>query len=589
MTNLLKNVWELFPPFSREPLLQYVFFHLDHSENKPNIIKKNRLLIFSAAVFFAVVLISISQPLLSKFFLSENIFWINSLTHSIFENFGSIISIIIGLILCWEYLASGKINVLFLMVAFFSMGVLDVFHSFSSYCHNQFVWFHTCSAFWGSVFFFISFFFQNDIKGNAIKSVWSRRFSLFAGILLVFAFSFLSNEFYYLIPDVLKVELPHHTPVTEVSGDFSNFIHMLNWVACVFFLLSGIFFVKGFIKSNDVIYLIFGISAMLFFVSELSFTFSRLWDPVWWYWHIIKVIIFSGLLIGLAYGFSQTFYGLHLSKIKLSNLLQEIERKNTEIMKAYERLKETQRYLIESEKLASIGKIAASVAHEIRNPLGAITNSIGVLRRYNPSSFEDIELFEIVEKEIDRLNKLVEDFLSYSKPSRLNKEETDIHVLINDTLSVLKMDRKIRPNFQIESLFGSDVPLLKLDKNKIKQVLLNLYYNALQAMPANSGILKVMTGYNKIEDEVEITLSDNGIGMTEEVLLRIFEPFFSTKDKGMGLGLNIVHKIVTEHGGYILISSKESKGTKITIKFPVVFKDVSLEKAEGISEKSWNY
>jgi signal transduction histidine kinase len=578
--NWLKVISQFIPPKSEKPLLKYVVFSLNDTNNSITSSTRNKLLFFAFSGLIALALVSASKPLIEKFHLPENTFWIDSPTHSLIENFGGLIAIIIGLIISWEYLKSGKKNVLFLALAFSSMGILDIFHAFSDYCHNMFVWFHSSSAFLGSVFFIGSIFFINEEIDSNNQKVWIWRINLLLGILMIFTFAIISIKFFSHLPDVLKMKLPHHTPVTEVKGHFSNFVYSLNFISCILFLFSGIILVNGFLKTNDIIYLIFGASALLLFESEISFTFSKLWDPMWWYWHFIKVIIFSGLLIGLAYGFTRTFYGLHKSEMELSKLLEEIEKKNIELLKAYETLKETQRYLRESEKLASIGKLAASMAHEIRNPLGAITNSLGALMRYKSLSLDDLELFEIVDKEIDRLNKMVEDFLDYSRKSRLDKKETDIHALINETLSVFKMDGKVVSDFIIKTSYDSDIPLLRLDRNKIKQVFLNLYNNAIQAMPQSKGVLNISTRYKKTEDEVEVTITDNGTGMSDDVLLRVFEPFFSTKDKGMGLGLNIAHK---KHDGHILVSSKVGNGTQIQLNFPVISKDVTLAKDKSIT------
>jgi two-component system sensor histidine kinase HydH len=273
-----------------------------------------------------------------------------------------------------------------------------------------------------------------------------------------------------------------------------------------------------------------------------------------------------------------------VSRAKLAKILTELEDKNIEIGRAYERLKETQRYLSESEKLASIGKMSAGIAHELRNPMGAIANSLSVLKRYNSLEREDVELVKIVEDEMGRLNKLLEDFLNYSKPSRLDYRETDLHRLIDDAISVFQLNKSLN-GIIVEKKYAQKIPLLNLDRDKIKQMLLNLFINAMQAMP-EGGTLTIETQYKTSEDEVQLAVSDTGSGMSDEILSQIFQPFFTTKDKGLGLGLSIVHKIMKEHGGYVLISSEIGKGTKIELKFPVKFmKDpVGLSDTEGRSE-----
>jgi signal transduction histidine kinase len=480
------------------------------------------------------------------------------------------------MILSWEYSTSGKKNVLFLVYAFFSIGILDFFHAFSDYCHNLFVWYHSSGALLGSFFFFTSMFVYHDDEPYTDHSVWIRRFSIFSGIFIILIFVVLSHTFYSYIPDVLSISLQHHTHVSMARGQFSPFIHAVNYVSCVLYLFTGILFVRGFLKTNDVIYLVFGTSFLLFFMSELFFTFSRLWNPIWWYWHIIKAIIFTGLLLGLAYGFTKTFYRLYASKIQLANLLEKIEGKSIEIEKAYVTLKETQRYLNESEKLASIGKMAAMMAHEIRNPLGAISNSVGVLKKYSLRPDETNELLTLVEDEMERLNKLTEDFLSFAKPSHLRRNKTDLNTVLAETLSLLNTEKTKSSEIIFRESFTRDIPLLMLDRNHIKQVFINILMNSIQAMP-KGGVITIQTRYRKEEDEVEITFADTGIGMAEDELLLVFQPFYTTKDKGLGLGFNIIHKIVKEHGGYILLSSKKGEGTEIKLSFPVSPKTGNLD------------
>ncbi len=548
----------------QEPLLKYVVFQLDSAESEHSAINRKRLLFLTFFALAAVASVPVVEQLVMP--MTRDRFFVDTSKHANLEIFCGLISGIIAFILTWEYQVSGKKNILWLVFAFFSIGILDIFHAFSDYDHNTFVWFHSCSALFGSVFLAGSAFLNRKMDDPA-RSSWTRIGLVASGFALIVLFALLATRLDEIIPGVLSMTPTHKARAVEVQGPFSNLIYAVNFISCILYLLVGIVFLKGFFKTNDVIYLIFGTAALLFFESELLFAFSKLWDPLWWYWHIIKVMIFSGLLIGLAYGFTHTVHRLHESKIKLANFLREIEKKNFEIRDAYDRLKETQKYLKESEKLASLGKMSAMVAHEIRNPLGAISNSLGALKRYSSLGRDDLELIEIVEKEMDRLNDMTEDFLSFARPSQLKRETTDIQPLIEETIALLRNGGKGWAEVHIERFFAPDVPMIMLDRNRFRQILLNLLINARQATPAG-GEVSISTRFKQSENEVEITIADTGAGMSHEVLSQVFQPFFTTKDSGLGLGLNIVHKLVKEHSGYILLSSIPGKGTHVQLNFP---------------------
>lgn len=545
---------------NRKPLLDNIYFIVN--ESKFPLLKKYVTLTLIIIFFISIV------PLTRMFFtvgISNHVFWISSSTHSFLEAFYALISDIIGFILLWEFLSSGKLKSLFLTLAFFSMGVMDFFHAFSNYCHNMFVWFHSSGAFIGSLFLFLTAFTIG--KDTIIYSPLKRKLYIFGGIALVIGFALVSIRFYYIIPDVLVTSFPHHIPVTIVKGHFSFVIYLINFFSGFFFLVSGILFMIGFLKSKDVIYQIFATATLLLSGSEISFVFSKLWDPIWWYWHFIKVLIATGLLFGFVYGFIQTFHFLNNSKTILSELLDQVKEKNIELMDAYKRLKETQKCLKESEKLASMGRMAATLAHEIKNPLGAIKNSLEIVKRFGSLNPEDAELVYIVENELERLNKLTEDFLTFARPFNLKKSKENIHIVIEDVLSLLHLDGRIDSGIEVVRCFTPDMPHILIDRDYIKQALLNIFINALDAMP-NGGRLTITTAFKPLEDEIELIVEDSGMGMSRETAIRIFEPFFSTKDEGLGLGLNIVQKIIQEHGGYITISSELGKGTRIIINLP---------------------
>lgn len=226
-----------------------------------------------------------------------------------------------------------------------------------------------------------------------------------------------------------------------------------------------------------------------------------------------------------------------------------------------------EQHIRRSERLAAVGKLAAGIAHEIRNPLASVSGSIEMLSRELNVRQENKKLMHIILKETDRLNGLVSEFLDYVRPEQLKLQPLNIHTLIDETLTALAMDPQ--QSNAIKIAFISDDKLLEapMNKEKMKQVLWNLLINAKQAMP-KGGTLTIHTSLH--HGEIKIDISDTGVGISQEDLKKIFDPFFTTKEKGTGLGLSMVHKIIEAHQGKILVHSKLKEGTTFSILLPTV-------------------
>jgi signal transduction histidine kinase len=372
----------------------------------------------------------------------------------------------------------------------------------------------------------------------------------------------------------------HHVPVDiPIKGEFTASTITVNIISAIFFLASGLFFLKYFKATKDVLFHTFSLSAFLFFESELLFALSRLWDPSWWYWHAIKLIIYVGLVIGLSHGLSRTFNELRESRQKLAGTLGELQH-------AYAHLRDTQEELLESEKLASIGKLAATVAHEIRNPLGAINNSIGIFKRHSRLAGDDRELMDIVDREIVRLNKIISDFLNFARPSPLEKRPTDLNRLMEETVALFFVDNGGgTPLVRLHKYLDRELPEVPVDRDALGQCLWNVLINSVQAMQ-EGGTLTVKTRYfvtrrnGASSEEAAIVISDSGPGIPEATALKAFQPFFSTKARGTGLGLSIVQRIVRQHGGEVSLRSVVGKGTQVEITLPLDH-DVSLKREEA--------
>jgi two-component system, sporulation sensor kinase E len=237
-----------------------------------------------------------------------------------------------------------------------------------------------------------------------------------------------------------------------------------------------------------------------------------------------------------------------------------------------------------AESLASLTTLAAGVAHEIKNPLGSIGIHIQLIQKALDRDSIDTgaigKNLSVINEEIDRLNKIVVDFLFAVRPMDIVLHDGDLNVLIEDLLSFVTVELE-STGIRLEQSLETDLPEIQLDEKYLKQALLNIIKNAIAAMPTG-GTLKIST--RQKGDEVVLRITDNGMGMSEETLEKIFEPYFTTKDFGSGIGLTLVYKVIKEHMGDISVISQEGKGTTFTLTFPVPQKQQHLLEWEGVNE-----
>ena len=226
-------------------------------------------------------------------------------------------------------------------------------------------------------------------------------------------------------------------------------------------------------------------------------------------------------------------------------------------------LEETSR---RQDRLAAIGRMAASIAHEIRNPLAAMRGSIQMLRSEMDNNSSQAELMEIILRESDRLNRIITDFLNYARPRSLTQARVDVGNLLHQTFALLRHSPEIGPNQTITEELPAEAVFAEADEGQLKQVFWNLARNALQAMP-RGGTLRATLQQNS-DDRLRIAFSDTGRGMSPDQVEHLFEPFSSTTG-GTGLGLSIVYQIIRDHGGTINVRSREGQGTTITIELPL--------------------
>jgi len=218
----------------------------------------------------------------------------------------------------------------------------------------------------------------------------------------------------------------------------------------------------------------------------------------------------------------------------------------------------------ERERLAAIGQLAAGVAHEIRQPLTSIRGFAQLLKRETGTSNKLKSYCKIIVDEMDRLNEIISEFLELARPCKLVTNTVSLNKIVKDVVKLVE-DRCSMKGIDIELKPCGFLPEIEVDETKIKQVILNVVSNAIDAMDEHGGTLTFSTG--REGDYVTLSISDTGIGIPEEQIDKVLTPFFTTKPDGTGLGLSICRRIMEQHKGQLEITSKEGKGTTVKLKF----------------------
>ena len=233
------------------------------------------------------------------------------------------------------------------------------------------------------------------------------------------------------------------------------------------------------------------------------------------------------------------------------------------LFKDMSEIKSLKKIVARSQRLASVGRLAAGVAHEIRNPLSSIKGFATYFKERYHNFSEDKQTAEIMIQEVDRLNRVVSQLLEFAKPVKVSAQPVDIRKLLEDSLKLIEKQIQEK-NIKIETDFSVEVEKAFIDSDKINQVLLNLYLNAIDAMK-DGGTIAVLLRKHEWKKGIEIVIQDTGSGIDEKDLPNIFDPYFTTKSTGTGIGLAIVHNIIEAHNGEIKVESPPGKGTKFIV------------------------
>jgi signal transduction histidine kinase len=254
---------------------------------------------------------------------------------------------------------------------------------------------------------------------------------------------------------------------------------------------------------------------------------------------------------------------VHVASLALQNAVLRVEHEALQ-----QKVAQLNAQLLQSAKLAATGKLAASIAHEINNPLQSVQSCIYLVNDGVPPDGSSRQYLDIAREELDRIAKIVQRLADFYRPSQDSLRLTDLNALL-DTVLVLMGKRLQQGKVKVTKSLFTEVPLVAVSADQMKQVFVNLILNAMEAMP-EGGELHVSTrAVRKLQaNSVEIGFKDSGTGIPSEAMDRIFDPFFSTKAKGTGLGLSISHDIVERHAGSIRVESRAGAGSSFTVSLP---------------------
>jgi two-component system, NtrC family, sensor histidine kinase PilS len=244
-------------------------------------------------------------------------------------------------------------------------------------------------------------------------------------------------------------------------------------------------------------------------------------------------------------------------------------------------LKRLEREIVTKERMAALGRLPTGIAHEIRQPLTAMTGALKELARLAPLEDDDKKLVQIVSRESQRLNQIITEFLDYSREKTYAFAEVDMASLIDETLLLIERHASAAGKYRIERQFAARNIRVRGDRDALKQVFWNLFNNAFRAMP-EGGTLSV--GLATEADLARITIRDTGTGVDPRISARMFEPFQSGFVGGTGLGLAIVYRIVQAHEGLIRVETGESRGTEFVIELPCVVRMARADRTESSAE-----
>jgi len=231
-----------------------------------------------------------------------------------------------------------------------------------------------------------------------------------------------------------------------------------------------------------------------------------------------------------------------------------------------EELEDTYKELANRERMAEIGNFSMMIAHELKNPLGIIKGSVDIIAKDGTKAKVRDTMIEYIQDEVKRLNRLVEDFLSFARPNPAHKSLIDINQMITRIINLIPIPEFKEKDISLNVQLSKEISEVNIDEHQINQAIVNLTNNAIQAIPGKG---EIILKTEKSGNGILITIMDTGIGIPDEEKEKVFEPFFTKKQRGTGLGLAVVKKIIDNHRGEIKITDRENGGTAFSLWLPM--------------------
>ncbi len=249
---------------------------------------------------------------------------------------------------------------------------------------------------------------------------------------------------------------------------------------------------------------------------------------------------------------------------EIKELAESFNKMSVKLKGLVDAIKSAQKNLVRTEKLYAIGEFSAGVAHEIRNPLTSIKMLFQTIKiKKETMTQNDIE---VIEKEINRIDRIIQSFLAFARPEKIEKNDVNIKDVLDDVITITRPKMR-QTEIRLNQTFPSELPKISGNHDALKQVFLNIVLNAIQAMEGRGGTLSIEATAD--DSALSVMVNDTGIGIPENHLKKIFDPFFTTKKDGTGMGLALTHNIVNDHSGTIEVESTPGKGTNVKVEFPL--------------------